>query len=95
LFLASLGIHASAVDSTSSQILTPEIDTAISKILSNWNTPGGAAVAVVRMVGNGDWLTETKGYGTASIDGTKVEADTIFSIGSNSKARFPQLQRLI
>ncbi|KAJ7249404.1 beta-lactamase/transpeptidase-like protein [Mycena rebaudengoi] len=47
LFLASLGIHASAVDSTSSQILTPEIDTAISKILSNWNTPGGAAVAVL------------------------------------------------
>ncbi|KAJ7249453.1 beta-lactamase/transpeptidase-like protein [Mycena rebaudengoi] len=94
LLLVSLGIHASAVDSTSDQILTPEIDTAISKILSDWNTPGGAAVAVVRMVGNGDWLTETKGYGTASIDGTKVEADTIFSIGSNSKARFPQLQRL-
>ncbi|KAJ7261002.1 beta-lactamase/transpeptidase-like protein [Mycena rebaudengoi] len=90
LFLAS---HVSAVDSTSSQILTPEIDAAINNILFEWNTPGGAAVVVVRMDGNGGWLTETKGYGTANSDGTKVNADTIFSLGSDSKANPPQLAR--
>ncbi|KAJ7210965.1 hypothetical protein C8J57DRAFT_1004688, partial [Mycena rebaudengoi] len=79
-------LHVSAVDSTSSsQILTPGIDAAINNILSEWNTPGGAAVAVVRMDGNGGWLTETKGYGIANIDGTKVNGDAIFSLGSNAK----------
>ncbi|KAJ7766554.1 beta-lactamase/transpeptidase-like protein [Mycena maculata] len=37
------------------------------------------------MEGQGSWLVETKGYGIANANGTKVTPDTIFGIGSNSK----------
>ncbi|KAJ7154569.1 beta-lactamase/transpeptidase-like protein [Mycena filopes] len=66
-------------------MLTPEVDAAINSILASWNTPAGVAVAVVRTDGNGTWQTETKGYGVAKADGTKISPDTIFSLGSNSK----------
>ncbi|KAF7348644.1 Beta-lactamase domain-containing protein [Mycena venus] len=91
LGLALLAVCASAANSPPSplsdgtQILTPEIDAAINSILADWNTPAGAAVAVVRMDGNGAWQIETKGYGTAKADGTKVSPDTVFSLGSDSK----------
>ncbi|KAF8171179.1 beta-lactamase/transpeptidase-like protein [Mycena galopus ATCC 62051] len=43
----------------------------------------GAAVAVVRMDGDGGWLIETKGYGTAKADGTKNSSQlfTVFAAG--------------
>ncbi|KAJ7111219.1 beta-lactamase/transpeptidase-like protein [Mycena epipterygia] len=68
-----------------STILSSEIDQFINNILAEWNTAGGAAVAVVRANGQVDWLVETKGYGVAKADGTKVTPDTVFEIGSNSK----------
>jgi CubicO group peptidase (beta-lactamase class C family) len=83
LSLLCCGISASAADN--STILSPEIDTFINNILTEWNSPGGVAVAVVRMDGQGGWMVETKGYGIANANGTKVTSDTIFSIGSNSK----------
>jgi CubicO group peptidase (beta-lactamase class C family) len=67
------------------QILTPAVDVFINKLFTEWNSPGGAAVAVVRMDGQGRWLVETKGYGFAKADGTKVGPETMFAIGSNSE----------
>ncbi|KAJ7652951.1 beta-lactamase/transpeptidase-like protein [Mycena rosella] len=81
--LLSFGIYASAVDN--STILSPKIDTFINNVLAEWNTAGGVAVAVVRMDAQGGWLVETKGYGVAKADGTKVTQDTIFALGSDSK----------
>ncbi|KAF7373511.1 Beta-lactamase domain-containing protein [Mycena sanguinolenta] len=66
-------------------ILTPEIDTFVANILADWNSSAGVAVAVVRQDGQGGWLVETKGYGTAKADGTPVTPDTLFAIGSESK----------
>lgn len=90
--LLYLGIFAEAADnatqSNDTLILTPQVDAFINNVLADWNTAGGAGVAVVRMDGNGGWLIETKGYGAAKADGTKVNPDTIFSLGSNSKAGF-------
>jgi hypothetical protein len=75
---------------SSSQVLTPEIDSFIADILQQWNSPGGLSVAVVRQNedGNGTangWQIETKGYGIAREDGTKVDERTLFAVGSNSK----------
>ncbi|KAF7431198.1 hypothetical protein PC9H_006919 [Pleurotus ostreatus] len=68
-----------------SPVLTPEIDAFINGLLSDWNSPGGLSVAVVRKADNGTWNVETKGYGLAKADGTNVSERTLFSIGSNSK----------
>ncbi|KAJ7855592.1 hypothetical protein B0H14DRAFT_2754412, partial [Mycena olivaceomarginata] len=70
------------------QILTPAVDVFINKLFTEWNSPGGAAVAVMRMDGQGRWLVETKGYGFAKADGTKVGPETMFAIGSNSEVSF-------
>ncbi|KAJ7850014.1 hypothetical protein B0H14DRAFT_2355836, partial [Mycena olivaceomarginata] len=64
------------------QIFTPAVDVFINKLFTEWNSPGGAAVTVVRMDGHGGWLVETKGYGFAKAAGTKVSPETIFAIGS-------------
>lgn len=77
----------SALTWAATQILTPEIDTFINNLLSEWNVAGGAAIAVVRLDQNNNWTIETKGYGNAKGDGTKVDSNTIFSLGSNSKVR--------
>lgn len=90
LSLISIVAPAASDNPTSSnttQILTPEIDAFINGVLEAWNTAGGAAVAVVRLDAQGDWTVETKGYGVAKGDGSKVDSETIFSIGSNSKVR--------
>ncbi len=71
--------------SPNSPVLTPEIDAFINGLLSDWKSPGGLSVAVVRKTGNDSWNVETKGYGLAKSDGTKVTERTLFSIGSNSK----------
>jgi len=49
------------------------------------NSPAGISVAVVRQDGQGGWIVETKSYGNAKADGTKVTSDTRFAIGSESK----------
>jgi CubicO group peptidase (beta-lactamase class C family) len=66
-------------------VLNSDIDTFVADVLRDWNSPAGVAVAVVRQDGKGGWVVETKGYGTAKADGTKVTPDTLFSIGSESK----------
>lgn len=68
-------------------VLTEGIDKFIEGILSEWNSPGGIAVAVVHKEENseGSWNVETKGYGLAKYDGTRVTEDTLFCIASNSK----------
>ncbi|KAF9463775.1 beta-lactamase/transpeptidase-like protein [Collybia nuda] len=68
-----------------SSVLTSETDTFINQVLTDWQSPGGAAVAVVRKSPQGDWIVETKGYGAATINGSKVTENTRFAIGSNSK----------
>ncbi|KAJ7185375.1 beta-lactamase/transpeptidase-like protein [Mycena filopes] len=68
------------------KILTPEFDGNIDAILKQFNSPGGVGLAVVHKdPESGEWTVETKGYGIAKIDGTKVTSDTLFCIGSNSK----------
>ncbi|KAF9496817.1 hypothetical protein BDN71DRAFT_1505490 [Pleurotus eryngii] len=69
----------------SSPILNAEIDAFINDLLTDWNSPGGVSVAVVRKTRNNTWNVETKGYGVAKADGTNVTAQTLSDIGSNSK----------
>ncbi|KAE9396088.1 beta-lactamase/transpeptidase-like protein [Gymnopus androsaceus JB14] len=72
-------------------ILNPTIDSFIEHILEDWSSAGGASIAVVRKITRGDsdsdvsWNVEIKGYGIAKADGTKVDPDTLFNLGSNSK----------
>ncbi|KAF7334485.1 Beta-lactamase/transpeptidase-like protein [Mycena venus] len=54
-------------------------------IVNEFNTPGGVGITVVRKTTEGTWQRESKGYGNATVHGDKVTADTLFSIGSNSK----------
>jgi CubicO group peptidase (beta-lactamase class C family) len=78
-------------------VLTADVDTFINAVLSSWNSAGGFSVAVVQKAPDGSWSVETKGYGVATSNGTKVDSDTLFSIGSNSKVGWLQLidERLI
>ncbi|KAJ6627616.1 hypothetical protein B0H10DRAFT_1747767, partial [Mycena sp. CBHHK59/15] len=85
LGLVLTGVCASA-DNT--QILNSNIDAFINGVLADWNSAAGAAVAAVRMDGQGGWLIETKGYGIAKGDGTKVGPDTIFSLGGKFSLLF-------
>ncbi|KAF8641380.1 hypothetical protein AX16_010001 [Volvariella volvacea WC 439] len=68
-----------------SQVLSQDVDAIINQVLQAWGTPGGVAVAVVRLDEEGQWRVETKGYGNATLDGRPITEDTMFSIGSNSK----------
>ncbi|GLB40046.1 putative beta-lactamase [Lyophyllum shimeji] len=45
----------------------------------------GLGIAVVRGDGQGNWSVETKGYGIATANGSRVTENTLFPIGSNSK----------
>ncbi|KAJ6588140.1 beta-lactamase/transpeptidase-like protein [Mycena capillaripes] len=65
-------------------ILNPRLDAVINSILKDFNTPGGVGIAVVQK-SQDSWRVETKGYGIAKVDGTKVTPETLFGIGSNSK----------
>ncbi|KAF7338793.1 Beta-lactamase class penicillin binding protein [Mycena sanguinolenta] len=83
LSLALLTLYASSTtraDPNGTAILNPEVDAAVNAILADWNTPGGVAIAVVRRDDSGGWQIETKGYGTAKADGTKIGPDTLFDI---------------
>ncbi|KAF7338792.1 Beta-lactamase class penicillin binding protein [Mycena sanguinolenta] len=66
LSLALVTLYASSTtraDSNGTTILNPEVDAAVNAILADWNTPGGVAIAAVRMDDSGGWQIETKGYG--------------------------------
>lgn len=67
------------------KILSPRVDKFIAGVLVDWNSPAGLGVAVVQQNDDGSWIVETKGYGVATGDGKKVDANTMFAIGSNSK----------
>ncbi|KAG5636733.1 hypothetical protein H0H81_007062 [Sphagnurus paluster] len=66
-------------------VLNSETDAFINEILSSWGSPGGVGVAVVRKNQQGNWAVETKGYGLATANGSRVTENTLFAIGSNSK----------
>lgn len=71
---------------TQSPVLNDETSAFIQKLLADNQSPGGAAIAVVRRNSGGKWDVETKGYGVATLtNGNKVTEDTLFSISSNSK----------
>ncbi|KAG5646096.1 hypothetical protein DXG03_004335 [Asterophora parasitica] len=68
------------------RILDAETDAFINKVLADWKSPGGAAVAFVRKNDRGEWVDiEYKGYGKANPDGRNITENTTFNIGSNSK----------
>jgi len=69
-------------------ILTTNVDAFIQEILHSWNSPAGISVAVVRQREDGGWDTETKGYGFAKVDGTRMSEESLVCIASNSKVRF-------
>ena len=66
-------------------VLTPEIDEYVHSLLDAWNSSAGISIAAVQRQDDGTWLTETKGYGAVNAAGDKVDEDTLFGIGSNSK----------
>jgi CubicO group peptidase (beta-lactamase class C family) len=83
-------LYASSVSSaqgTQNALLNEETDAFINQVLKDFNSPGGAAVALVRRDDQGTWVVETKGYGIATANGSKVTENTLFAIGSNSKVR--------
>ena len=66
-------------------VLNDSIDQFVLETISEWNSPGGVAVAFVQQTQNGEWQVETQGYGRAKVDGSAVDEDTLFAIASNSK----------
>jgi hypothetical protein len=84
---AGLNAQLRLRNATQQELITPELDTWISGLLKEWNSPGGLSVAVVKQHDDDEWVVETRGYGLAREDGTKVDENTLFGIGSNSKVR--------
>ena len=76
-------------------LLNDELDAFVNRVLQDWNSPGGVAIAVVRLDSQGSWVTETRGYGMATINGAKVTEKTLFSLGSNSKVSFARSRRFV
>ncbi|KAJ7575075.1 beta-lactamase/transpeptidase-like protein [Mycena floridula] len=87
LVALTLGAQAEQIAFASPEktILNTKIDKFVQDVLAEWNSPAGISVAVVKKADDGTWLTETKGYGVAQRDGSKVTTETLFAIGSNSK----------
>ncbi|KAJ8081126.1 hypothetical protein PM082_017967 [Marasmius tenuissimus] len=81
---ASLLIFTLSSTTLAQNLLTSELDASIEGTLKSWGGYSGAGVAVVRRDKDGAWQVETKGYGSRG-DGGKVDADTLFAIGSNTK----------
>ncbi|KAH8795143.1 beta-lactamase/transpeptidase-like protein [Flagelloscypha sp. PMI_526] len=67
------------------KVITPEIDSFINKLLSDWHVRSGISIAVVSRSENGSWETETAGYGVADLSNTTITGQTQFALGSNSK----------
>lgn len=58
------------------------LDAYVTRVMSDWGVPG-ASVAIVR----GDSVLVARGYGVRKLgEAARVDAETIFPIGSNSKA---------
>ncbi|KAJ6588019.1 beta-lactamase/transpeptidase-like protein [Mycena capillaripes] len=72
-------------DARPKKILTNRVEAAINSILNEFHSPGGVGVAVVHKGQDHQWRVETKGYGIAKVDGSRVTENTLFGIGSNSK----------
>lgn len=71
---------------TQNAVLNSGVDAFIDQLLTDWNSPGGVGVAVARRDANtGAWNVETKGYGIAKANGSRVTENTLFAIGSNTK----------
>lgn len=83
LLLVLLAASVSYVNAqTSRNFVGDSLDTYINEALTGWNIPG-IAVCIVKD-GKPVWA---KGYGVADIqNGAKVDANTLFMIGSNTKA---------
>ncbi|RDB26831.1 Gigasin-6 [Hypsizygus marmoreus] len=86
LLYASVGMFQLALSqATLSPILNDETGAFINQVLTEWGSPGGAGIAVVRRDAQGTWNVETKGYGIATANGSKITENSLFGIGSNSK----------
>jgi CubicO group peptidase (beta-lactamase class C family) len=83
---ANAGVNAEMRNVTQQELITPGLDTWISGLLKEWNSPGGLSMAVVKQHDDDEWV-ETRGYGLAREDGTKADENILFGIGSNSKVR--------
>ncbi|GLB37131.1 putative beta-lactamase [Lyophyllum shimeji] len=81
-FLAVVGVSAQG---TNTPLLDDDVEALVNKVLADFNSPTGIAIGVVRKDQQGAWNVETKGYGMAKLDGTKVTENTLFAIASNSK----------
>jgi len=68
-------------------LLNSTTDAFINGILATHESPGGVGIAVVRKDPHGNWNVETRGYGIATANGTRVTEDTIFAIASNSEVQ--------
>lgn len=85
LLYSSASVLKTFAQSSDSNVLNSDFEAFMNQLLADWNSPGGAAVAVVRKTEQGTWNVETRGYGVAKGDGSKVNENTLFAIASNSK----------
>lgn len=77
-----LAIYTFGVVSAQTPQQLEHLDKAYQKALNEWHVPG-MAVAIIK----DDKIVFSKGYGYANIEkGTKVDANTLFAVASNSKA---------
>ncbi len=80
LVLSIIAFNASSFSQTPKQL--EHLDAYYQKALSQWHVPG-MAIAITK----GDRIIFSKGYGYANIENkTRVNANTLFAIASNSKA---------
>ncbi|HEY9679878.1 MAG TPA: serine hydrolase [Drouetiella sp.] len=82
LLLGILAVLAGASAAQASEPYEAELDKAVESVMQTWHTPG-IAVAIVK----DDKVVLAKGYGVRSLESKeKVDADTVFAIGSCTKA---------
>lgn len=80
--LLFISLHALAQDDSIPSFVKDSIDNYVNKALADWQIPG-AAVCIVK---NGKVIV-MKGYGVKEVNLTdKIDENTLFMIGSNSKA---------
>lgn len=84
-YLLSTASLRTSARSSDNNVLNPDFETFVNQLLAEWNSPGGVAIAVIRKTEQGGWNVETRGYGIAKGDGSRVNENTLFAIGSNSK----------
>jgi CubicO group peptidase (beta-lactamase class C family) len=89
------GSLVSTAQGAQKALLNDETDTFINQVLTDFNSPGGVGVAVVRMDDEGAWSIETKGYGMATANGSKITENTLFGVGSTSKVSLFRLHTVV